>query len=147
MSKPGCLTCSANVRTWAESRWHLHFHRTHQCGVCKRKIGTADAQNHVYSCLLRSGTLSTKDLLAYMRPCSVRLVKSFGVSQGKKSKLGATPVEEVATLVSSESQSDSSAATSDSDETNKTDVALDDANAGKFPFDASIAFVSMLIDC
>lgn len=76
LSKPTCTQCNTTFITWAESRFHSHFHRNKRCCVCDKKVNESTIKDHVYSCLLFSKKLTSKELLAYMRPCSIHLIRS-----------------------------------------------------------------------
>lgn len=73
LSSPTCTTCHVKLLTWAEARFHTQSHRFQRCSICNEQIDCNTIEKHVFTCLLLSGTLSNKEMLAYMKNCSVDL--------------------------------------------------------------------------
>lgn len=76
LSKPACSKCGAVVKTLPESRFHEKCHAQKQCTVCKKPVRTNDVKNHLYTCLLMCGKLTTNEMLPYMTRVSVKVLKT-----------------------------------------------------------------------
>lgn len=75
LSSPSCTSCKAKLITWAEARFHTQSHRSKKCCVCDEEIDEHSIRTHVYQCLLPSGTLTQKELLSYMKRCTVDIIE------------------------------------------------------------------------
>lgn len=80
LSNPTCTSCHKKLITWAEARFHTQSHRSQKCHICSKQIDEDSIEKHVYTCLLLSGTLTKKELLAYMKVCTVDLVATVKTS-------------------------------------------------------------------
>lgn len=75
LSKLSCKKCRAVLKTLPESKFHEKCHAMKQCPLCKKSIRSAEASNHVQTCLLMSRELTTEELKLYMKPLSINLIR------------------------------------------------------------------------
>lgn len=75
LSKLSCKKCNAVLKTLPESKFHDKCHASKQCPLCKKAIRSAQISNHVQTCLLISKELSTDELLKYMNPLSIKMIR------------------------------------------------------------------------
>lgn len=76
LSKPSCNKCGVVIKTLPESRFHDKCHAKKQCTVCKKPVRTNDVKDHLYTCLLMCGKLTTNEMLPYMTRLSVKMLKT-----------------------------------------------------------------------